>query len=97
MHFEPESFYHIYNRGFNKAPVFYKPGNYVYFLKKVKEPTHFCDVLAYCLMPTHFHLLTYLRQSLDNRLREAKKNDDRGLTQMIARKSAPFKVPIPRP
>lgn len=85
MHLEPENFYHVFNRSYNKTPVFYKPENYVYFLKKVTELTHFCDILAYCLMPSHFHLLTYLRQDARDRLDQGK-NDDQGLTRVFARK-----------
>lgn len=58
MNFQPNSFYHVYNRGNNKQLIFFNQNNYLYFLKKVKETlTPFCDILAYCLMPNHFHLL----------------------------------------
>jgi len=60
MHFEPEKLYHIYNRSFNKFPIFPKPQNYQYFLKKISGLTSMCDILAYCLMPNHFHLLLYI-------------------------------------
>ncbi len=60
MHFDPENFYHIYNRSFNKALIFYKPANYNYFLKKLHALNGFCEIIAYCLMPDHFHLLVYI-------------------------------------
>jgi REP element-mobilizing transposase RayT len=66
--FLPDQYYHFYNRGNNRKGVFFErespgresPGrdNYLYFLKGIKQ--YLCtsmDVLAYCLMPTHFHLL----------------------------------------
>ena len=62
MNFAPENFYHVYNRCFNKALLYYQPSNYTYFLKKVAGLTKYCDILAYCLMPNHFHLLLYLAE-----------------------------------
>ena len=58
MEFFADELYHIYNRGNNKQKIFFKPANYVFFLKKVRNflMPH-CDILAYCLMPNHFHLL----------------------------------------
>lgn len=60
MHFEPEHSYHIFNQGNNKELIFFNRENYFFFLKKIE--THivpFADVLAYCLMPNHFHLMVY--------------------------------------
>jgi REP element-mobilizing transposase RayT len=50
--------YHIYNRGVNKAAIFFSDRNYDYFLFKMGE--YFRNkavVIAYCLMSNHFHLL----------------------------------------
>lgn len=58
MGFEQGELYHIYNRGNNGQTIFFERENYLFFLKKVKkELTPLCDVLAYCLMPNHYHLL----------------------------------------
>ncbi len=52
--------YHVYNRGNNREPLFFKPENYLFFLRKFRiYLLPHCDVLAYCLMPNHFHLLIY--------------------------------------
>ncbi len=56
MHFEQDYIYHIYNR--SNQTVFLDRDNYDYFLKKLH--THIapvCDILAWCIMPNHFHLL----------------------------------------
>ncbi|MCH7701028.1 MAG: transposase [Planctomycetes bacterium] len=50
--------YHVLNRGNGRADVFHKPEDYVAFLRLIAEA---CErlpmrVLAYCLMPNHFHL-----------------------------------------
>ena len=58
MHFEPNQIYHVYNRGNNKQPVFFSEANYLFFLQKIKtEWKKYADVLCYCLMPNHFHLM----------------------------------------
>jgi putative transposase len=56
--------YHIYNRGINKQTLFSSFGNYIFFLKKTRKyllPV--CDILAYCLMPNHFHFLIHANNS----------------------------------
>lgn len=58
MEFYPQQFYHLYNRGNNKEQVFYSDENYLFFLRKMR--THifpYVNILAYCLMPNHFHWL----------------------------------------
>jgi putative transposase len=58
MHFEPDEIYHVYNRGNNKAIIFFSEENYCYLLRKVKaEWLPYCDLLSYCLMPNHFHFM----------------------------------------
>ena len=60
MEFTEGDLFHIYNRGNNKQPIFFKPDNYLYFLEKVRKfISPRCEVLAYCLMPNHFHFLIY--------------------------------------
>jgi len=60
MKFEENKIYHIYNRGNNQADIFFDDENYLFFLEKIKkELTPHCKVLAYCLMPNHFHLMVY--------------------------------------
>lgn len=58
MHFESNEFYHVYNRGNNKMRVFFSDRNYDFFLKKIKDQIlPFAELIAYCLMPNHYHLL----------------------------------------
>lgn len=56
--FEP-GYYHLYNRGNNRQLVFFERDNYLHFLRLVRrylvEQT--LDIMAYCLMPNHYHLL----------------------------------------
>lgn len=56
--FVPGLYYHFYNRGNNRQSVFFEPENYLFFLRRFKEyVVPFVDVLVYCLMPTHYHIL----------------------------------------
>lgn len=60
MEFLENDLYHIYNRGNNKQRIFFKPDNYLFFLNKVRKYIQpHCDILAWCLMPNHFHFLIY--------------------------------------
>ena len=49
--------FHVYNRGNFKQPIFFHRKNYLFFLEKIRSHLlPVCDLLAYCLMPNHFHL-----------------------------------------
>jgi putative transposase len=64
MHFETGHIYHIYNQGNNRDKIFFEEKNYYFFLEKLK--THvipLTDILAWCLMPNHFHLLVYVTKT----------------------------------
>jgi putative transposase len=63
MYFESGGIYHIYNQGNNRQLVFYNHENYIYFLRKLRiHILPFADVLAWCLMPNHFHLMVEVRE-----------------------------------
>jgi putative transposase len=53
------SFYHIYNRGAHREPIFREEENYRFVLRKIKHYAGELDLtlIAYCLMPNHYHLL----------------------------------------
>jgi len=63
MNFDICHIYHIYNQGNNRQRVFFNEGNYVFFIKKIKRHVMpYADILAWCLMPNHFHLMAYVRE-----------------------------------
>ncbi len=59
-------FYHFYNRGIDRKAIFREHDNYLFVIKKIKSyKTELnLSVLAYCLLPNHYHLL--IRQDNDN-------------------------------
>ena len=69
--FAAGEYYHLYNRGHNCQRIFFERANYIFFLRglrryllgdiqtsEVSETSEvWVSVIAYCLMPNHFHLL----------------------------------------
>src|SRR6056297_77819 len=56
MKLYPGRIYHIYNRGNNHQKIFFERKNYFYFIQKMETHLHkHTDILAWCLMPNHFH------------------------------------------
>ena len=61
--FVPGHYYHVYNRGVNRGLIFHEDSNYVYLLDLIGKVVNNDNVsiIAYCLMPNHYHFL--LRQN----------------------------------
>lgn len=65
----PDCFYHVYNRGNNFENIFFSEENYHFFLKQlIKYFKSDIDLIAYCLMPNHFHVIAkiLIERSLEN-------------------------------
>ena len=55
-----DEIYHIYNQGNNREKIFTDDNDYVQFLSLFRKfVLPHCKVLAYCLMPNHFHFEIY--------------------------------------
>ena len=66
MKFQPGRVYHVYNRGNNRERIFFKEDNYRYFLVKMrKHLLPHAEVLAWCLMPNHFHWMIRVRDEVE--------------------------------
>ena len=64
--FEPDHFYHIYNRDNGNELLFKNNGNYFFFLEKYqKYISLIADTYCYCLMPNHFHFLVKIKSELE--------------------------------
>ncbi len=72
--FVADHYYHFYNRGNNRQAIFFERDNYLYFLRGVKKYLHeHVEILAYCLMPTHYHILARVRQAYESQTSEVLK------------------------
>ena len=63
IQFRAGHYYHLYNRGVDRQPIFFDEENWGYFIKRLR---HYCipdliEIIAYCLMPNHYHILANLK------------------------------------
>jgi REP element-mobilizing transposase RayT len=66
IRFHPGDTYHLYNRGNNRENIIVERENYGYLLHLVRRHLHpVMDILAYCIMPNHYHLLVKIKQKSD--------------------------------
>lgn len=71
MHFEEGNLYHIYNQGNNKQEVFFDIKEYFFFLWLIrKNLLPYCELIVYCLMPNHFHLMIYADQRCSSKIKQ---------------------------
>jgi len=64
MRIDQPGIYHIYNRGNFRQQLFFTDRHYKYFLTKCHlylKPK--ADILAWCLMPNHFHFLMAIHET----------------------------------
>ncbi|MBI4546693.1 MAG: transposase [Ignavibacteriae bacterium] len=57
------NYYHLYNQGVHRSAIFFSDENYCYLLRLLKKYStlYKVSVMAYCLMPNHYHFV--LRQN----------------------------------
>ena len=93
MDFEKGYIYHIYNQGNNRRKIFFKRENYLFFLKKIKTfVSPYADILAWCLMPNHFHLMVLVNEvsvgvALNQQIVGVARSDTDGIKQRTINES----------
>jgi len=90
MKFEKGHLYHVYNQGNNREVVYYDRQNYLLFIRKIREYLiPYVDILAWCLMPNHFHLMVFVKSTqiepvIEGNTSEGSQNIARTLNNSIA-------------
>ena len=56
------NYYHVYNRGLAKEPIFFEPENFDFFIRRLRDilTPDVVTMVSYCLMPNHYHTLVQL-------------------------------------
>lgn len=65
MQYLEDHYYHVYNRGAYRKKIFFEEENYRFLLRQIKKYTekYSISLVAYCLMPNHYHLLLKMNPS----------------------------------
>lgn len=81
-------YYHIFNRGINRNSIFFEIRNYNYFLQLWKKYLNdSVDVLAYCLLPNHFHFLIRIKEEIEIQTKEGDYHlvkDDEAIGKLVS-------------
>jgi len=60
MNFHPGNLHHVYNQGNDQQVIFYTDEDYCAFMKLTRRYVlPYTEIIAWCLMPNHFHFMTY--------------------------------------
>lgn len=60
---QPEMYYHVYNHANGNEKLFREERNYPFFMEKIENwVVPCCDILAYCLIPNHFHFAVRVKK-----------------------------------
>jgi putative transposase len=71
MNFVQDNLYHVYNQGNNKQSIFSCDEDYFIFLKSIrKHISPNAELIAYCLMPNHFHFLLYVDERINVEIKQ---------------------------
>ena len=96
--FAQGEYYHVYNRGVNRQPIFRCDDNYEFLLHRVKRYVAQWQivVIAYCLMPNHYHfvLLQAGEHSISRFVQSLFNSYTKAFNKMYARSGTLFEGPF---
>lgn len=98
---ESDRYYHIFNQANGMINIFKEDRNYPFFLDKMeKHLTPVCEIIAYCLMKNHFHLVVKTKDVEDSRISRAFANlfigYAKAYNKAYSRSGSLFKKPFKR-
>jgi putative transposase len=88
-----EYYYHVYNRGNNYQAIFFERENYLHFLRLIRQylVSQKIVILAYCLMPNHYHFLVKCdRENLSKAMKLVSLAYTKGINKRFNRVGALF-------
>jgi putative transposase len=92
--FGAKHFYHVFNRGINRQPIFLEEKHYSIcrWINEKYLPVYSVEMLAWCLMPNHFHFLlwTELEDGISRFMQVAFNVYVQSLNKMLGRKGPLF-------
>ena len=84
------SVYHVYNKAISHDKLFITFNDYDFFLKKLDRfISPVADIIAYCLMPNHFHLLLEIKEE-ESLKQNFLKNSTDNPTELISKSFSNF-------
>ena len=69
---EADKYYHIFSQANGMIDIFKESRNYPFFIDKMENHlSPVCDMLAFCLMKDHFHLVIKTKELEESEISEA--------------------------
>jgi len=98
---ENDKYYHIFNQAKGVVTIFKAPRNYLFFINKLeKHKTPVCELIVYCLIKNHFHLVVKTKDINDSKISRAFVNKfivyAKAFTKTYERSASLFKKPFKR-
>lgn len=92
--FQAGEYYHFFHRGDAGQKIFFETENYLYFLRLLNKYLKLLsmNVIAYCLMPTHFHFMLQplIHNNLSNFMRRLQTSYVQAINKRYKRKGPLF-------
>ncbi len=95
---EADKYYHIFNHAVGTENLFDGNTDYICFLDKFKKYVNpFCEALAYCLLPNHFHFVICVKnkKSIMDYVTKNKSRANVSVSDVLSKSFSDFLIPTP--